>query len=63
MEPVAGSLTRIDDEKNISVVKEILCQGCGTCVSACPSQALSLKNQTDEQMEKMIQTALKTEAR
>ena len=52
-----------DEEKNISVVKEILCQGCGTCASACPSQALTLKNNTDKQIENMIRIALKSEAK
>ncbi|HUU77397.1 MAG TPA: CoB--CoM heterodisulfide reductase iron-sulfur subunit A family protein [candidate division Zixibacteria bacterium] len=52
-----------DEERKISLVKEILCQGCGTCVSACPSRALSLRNLTNQQIEKMIQTALKAEAR
>ncbi|MHA1738406.1 MAG: 4Fe-4S binding protein [Candidatus Heimdallarchaeota archaeon] len=50
-----------DDENNISVVNEILCEGCGTCVSGCPTGALSLKNQTKEQMVKMIHVALKSE--
>ncbi|MHA1355893.1 MAG: 4Fe-4S dicluster domain-containing protein [Candidatus Heimdallarchaeota archaeon] len=50
-----------DDENNISVVNEILCEGCGTCVSGCPTGALSLKNQTKEQLVKMIHVALKSE--
>ncbi|MHA1212838.1 MAG: 4Fe-4S dicluster domain-containing protein [Candidatus Heimdallarchaeota archaeon] len=50
-----------DEENNVSLIKDILCEGCGTCVSGCPSKGLSLKNQTDEQMTKMIHIALRSE--
>ncbi|GFP44055.1 heterodisulfide reductase subunit A2, partial [Candidatus Hakubella thermalkaliphila] len=29
----------IDEEKNVAAVREILCQGCGACVVACPNGA------------------------
>ncbi|MGC9778509.1 MAG: CoB--CoM heterodisulfide reductase iron-sulfur subunit A family protein [Candidatus Heimdallarchaeota archaeon] len=57
-----GAIT-FDDTNKTSVINEILCEGCGTCVSACASQALSLKNLTHKQMERMIHVALKEEAK
>lgn len=39
-------------------MNELLCEGCGTCVAACPSGAMRMKNQTDDQVKRMIRVAL-----
>jgi len=30
-------------------VQHASCKGCGSCASACPSKAITVKNQNDEQ--------------
>lgn len=47
-----------DEEKGIVKVIEALCEGCGACASTCPSGATSVKNYTDEQVFRMVTTAL-----
>ena len=44
-----------DDEKNISIVNEVLCKGCGTCGSACPAGAIRTRHFTDEQILSQIE--------
>lgn len=36
-------------------VNRLLCEGCGTCSSGCPSGAMTLVNQTESQITKMIE--------
>jgi len=42
----------------VAEVNEVLCEGCGTCVSACPTGAAQLLNMTDSQVREMIEVAL-----
>ncbi|HAZ27620.1 TPA: disulfide reductase [Candidatus Acetothermia bacterium] len=42
----------------VAHVNELLCEGCGTCVAACPSGAMTMKNQSNEQVKRMIRFAL-----
>jgi heterodisulfide reductase subunit A len=39
-----------DKEKGISVINDALCQGCGTCVAACPSGVSKQKHFRDAQI-------------
>jgi heterodisulfide reductase subunit A2 len=39
-----------DEERNVSVIIEELCKGCGTCVATCPSGAASQKGFEDVQI-------------
>jgi heterodisulfide reductase subunit A len=49
----------VKEEKRIAKVNEILCEGCGSCVAACPSGAGGQKNFKDTQIFKMIEVVLK----
>lgn len=48
-----------DDEKGISVVREALCKGCGTCVACCPSSAAVAQHFSDDQIFAEIEGILK----
>jgi len=48
----------IDKVKKRAVVNDGLCKGCGTCVGACPSGAMSQKGFRDAQLVAMIEAAL-----
>jgi heterodisulfide reductase subunit A len=39
-----------DDRKESSVVSDVLCQGCGTCVAACPSGCIDGKHFTTSEI-------------
>ena len=39
-----------DEKKEVCRVNEALCKGCGACVGACPSDAISLNHFTNEQI-------------
>ncbi|MHA1803237.1 MAG: 4Fe-4S binding protein [Promethearchaeota archaeon] len=39
-------------------VNEILCRGCGACLSECPSEAISLRYYREPQYEKQIDAIL-----
>jgi heterodisulfide reductase subunit A len=39
-----------DEKKNIAVINEILCQGCGTCVALCRPKAISQQGYSSNQM-------------
>ncbi|MBL7149843.1 MAG: 4Fe-4S binding protein, partial [Candidatus Cloacimonetes bacterium] len=44
----------LDEIKKIATVNDVLCEGCGACISVCPSSAAQQKNLTDEQIVNMI---------
>jgi heterodisulfide reductase subunit A len=39
-----------NEEKGVAVINEALCKGCGTCVAACPSGAITQHLFTDEEI-------------
>jgi heterodisulfide reductase subunit A len=39
-----------DDKEKRANINEVLCTGCGVCVSVCPSGAIKSKHFTDEQL-------------
>jgi heterodisulfide reductase subunit A len=47
----------LDEENKVAGVKEILCQGCGACVTACPNSAAKLRSLKDQQVFSMIEAA------
>jgi len=46
---------RVPDDKNISEINPALCQGCGTCVAACPAGAISGSHFSNEQIMAQIE--------
>ena len=48
----------LDEEKEVCRVNEALCKGCGTCVAACPSGAITGKHFTTEQIMAEIEGVL-----
>jgi heterodisulfide reductase subunit A len=58
-----NAIERISEEKDKKTViqakvNEGLCQGCGTCVSACPSHAIQQRGFQDKQLRPMIEELL-----
>ena len=47
-----------DEEKKVSQINEALCKGCGTCVAACPSAAITQRHFTTEQIMAEIEGVL-----
>ncbi|MFO7677878.1 MAG: FAD-dependent oxidoreductase [Thermoplasmatota archaeon] len=47
-----------DDEKQLAVVNEILCQGCGACATICPSGTTQQNTFTKKQLLSMIDACL-----
>ena len=46
------------DAVQLAVVDDLICTGCGNCVSACPVKAALVPSATDEQIEGQIHAAL-----
>ncbi|HEC82965.1 MAG TPA: 4Fe-4S dicluster domain-containing protein, partial [Firmicutes bacterium] len=44
-----------DEEDEVVKINEILCQGCGACIVACPTGATQQKNLADVQLIKMVE--------
>jgi heterodisulfide reductase subunit A len=44
-------------EKLRAEVVEAMCQGCGICVSTCPTNAIKMQHYTDEQVIAQVKTA------
>jgi heterodisulfide reductase subunit A len=44
----------IDEDKEVAVVNEVLCKGCGACVVTCKGSAPDLKGFKDQQILSMI---------
>ena len=38
------------EEKLVAKIKEALCQGCGSCVVACPTGSIKMRHFTKEQI-------------
>jgi heterodisulfide reductase subunit A len=55
VEVCAYDARKLHDRKKIAEVNEALCAGCGACISACPSNASIHKNNTKEQILRMIE--------
>jgi heterodisulfide reductase subunit A len=47
-------------ERQAARVRTAMCHGCGTCVAECPSDAITQRHFTDDQIFAQIRTALKT---
>jgi heterodisulfide reductase subunit A len=47
-----------DAEKGVSRVNQAMCQGCGTCVAACPAGAISGTGFSNEQIFAQIEGLL-----
>jgi heterodisulfide reductase subunit A len=39
-----------DDEKEVAVISDAKCLGCGTCVAACPSNAIQQLGFSDDEV-------------
>lgn len=48
-----------DEDKRVSVVRDALCKGCGTCVACCPSSAAMAQHFSDDQIFAEIEGILK----
>jgi len=46
----AYSAIEFDETRNVSVVNEAVCKGCGSCAAHCPSGAAKVKHFTDKQL-------------
>jgi heterodisulfide reductase subunit A len=44
----------IDEDKEVAVINEILCKGCGGCVATCKGSAPNLRGFKDEQILSVI---------
>lgn len=49
---------KIDENRKVAVVNEVLCQGCGTCVATCPSGSASARHFTDGQLDAEVAEAI-----
>ena len=63
--PVVGSVLwyvpkaiDFDEERAIAITNSVLCQGCGTCVAACPAGAIKGNHFTAEELLAEIQGVL-----
>jgi len=52
------SAISLDEEKKVSRINDALCKGCGTCVAACPSDAITGKHFTSKQIMAEIEGVL-----
>ena len=50
-----------DEQKNIAVINEILCQGCGTCVALCRPKAINQQGYSNAQMQAEVAALLSDE--
>jgi heterodisulfide reductase subunit A-like polyferredoxin len=45
------------DEKGYAYIEPAICKGCGTCMTECPGEAISMQQFTDEQMREKLEMA------
>jgi heterodisulfide reductase subunit A len=48
-----------DARKDVSSINAAICRGCGNCVAACPSNAISLYHFTYKQLYQEIEEAIR----
>jgi len=54
---------KVDDTERLRAeVVEAMCQGCGLCVSACPTDAIKMQHYTDQQVLAQVKASLQEEA-
>ncbi|MHC1635149.1 MAG: hydrogenase iron-sulfur subunit [Candidatus Methanospirareceae archaeon] len=46
-------------KEKVAMTNPMLCKGCGTCAVNCPEHAITMQHFTDEQLEAMVEEALK----
>ena len=51
----------LEEKKNVAVINDVLCQGCGTCIALCRSRAINLQGYTSEQMQAELAALLEEE--
>ena len=44
----------LDEERQIAVINEAMCKGCGACVATCRGTAIKLHGFEDEQILRML---------
>mgnify|MGYP001096112910 CR=1 FL=1 len=44
------SALKFDTEKKVMTINDVMCKGCGSCASACPSVAISMRHFTNKQI-------------
>jgi heterodisulfide reductase subunit A len=47
-----------DEDEEMIVVNELMCQGCGSCAAVCPNSASVLRGYRDQQVFEVIDAAL-----
>jgi heterodisulfide reductase subunit A len=56
--PAARYVSVFAEEKKVSRINEAVCKGCGVCVAACPSSAITGRHFTAEQLVAEIEGVL-----
>jgi ferredoxin len=51
---VQAGLTGVGEITGAAYIEAAVCQGCGSCVSECPAQAIELMHYTNQQIEAKV---------